>query len=781
MFEENFRYSQRKAPHLTPPCFIFFCFSARFDVLRTGKTKWCVGIVVKLDIGASQKRVKFHFPKLHVKFDEWIEIDSMRVAPLHTVTPPPAKKEVPSKKEALVKKESPTKKEISTKKEPRAKKEVSAKKDLPVKMETKQDEKEEEKAEKVPKNSTKDKLLRLRKKSLKNSSSSNPKRSRSRTMKLPLRRVAKDTAKVRHDDVGDDQREVNSIHDDGLSPGSATRSVSPVQKGKLSTGIDDSSAHFVGETDIFDTDSESSETGEKVVEDKFDEPTETDNPVTRTSDVKSFGKAREVTEDDSTDQPKEMKSTKKNEKPSSGFVIPRKGRKRKNDFLEQDAIQYGTDDNIPNHTKASSRQTTSEGETATDTTRSTKSQADRIPRKRRSKTEQTTSAGEVVDSIGSNESSKSERDRIPRKRPSLTEQTVSDGEIEDPACSVERQANRIPKKGYPNVKHSPSEGKSNDWIGSNGYMSEDNRLARKRPSNLKQQKLSSMWKAPSEEEVNEHFQLRRPSRSEDPKETMESRRRYSDLDRQPRYTQYRDMLLASTKTTPDTNREFEGNRTNEGQPIDHFRRDRESRRDEPEPRGRKHVGTYREMDQGPNNHTSPRRRDYEDQFRPRERPYYSRDEYSDHYDDRRCPSPLNETSRRDSRDYGRQRYFEDRDRDRDRDREYESYTDYRHEPSHERYSYDRPGDTAPYRRDYKPSASRNIFNDRDEPPPLREDRYSSLYTTSSSVRSRDNDERSPRRESYRDEASNRLPRSRGSRRHGAREEGYDMNRRHEHR
>lgn len=59
-------------------------FTARFDVLRQGKSKYYVGVVKDIDFSAATKRVLFHFPKTHVKFDEWIEVGSPRICCLHT-------------------------------------------------------------------------------------------------------------------------------------------------------------------------------------------------------------------------------------------------------------------------------------------------------------------------------------------------------------------------------------------------------------------------------------------------------------------------------------------------------------------------------------------------------------------------------------------------------------------------------------------------------------------------------------------------------------------------
>ena len=56
----------------------------RFDVLRTKKKFYCTGEVVDIDIKGGTKKIKLHFPKVPEKFDEWIEVPSDRIAPLHS-------------------------------------------------------------------------------------------------------------------------------------------------------------------------------------------------------------------------------------------------------------------------------------------------------------------------------------------------------------------------------------------------------------------------------------------------------------------------------------------------------------------------------------------------------------------------------------------------------------------------------------------------------------------------------------------------------------------------
>ena len=71
-------------------CFIYYL--ARFDVIRRNKHKHYEGIIVDTDFNSSIKRVKFHFPRVNKKFDEWIELPSNRIAPLGTHTSRPVAK-----------------------------------------------------------------------------------------------------------------------------------------------------------------------------------------------------------------------------------------------------------------------------------------------------------------------------------------------------------------------------------------------------------------------------------------------------------------------------------------------------------------------------------------------------------------------------------------------------------------------------------------------------------------------------------------------------------------
>ena len=55
--------------------------------MRMKNYKYIEGIIIETNINnKGKKRVKFHYPKQHKKFDEWIEVPSERIAPLGTYT-----------------------------------------------------------------------------------------------------------------------------------------------------------------------------------------------------------------------------------------------------------------------------------------------------------------------------------------------------------------------------------------------------------------------------------------------------------------------------------------------------------------------------------------------------------------------------------------------------------------------------------------------------------------------------------------------------------------------
>jgi hypothetical protein len=89
--------------------------SARFDVQRTGRTKYSVSEVTNLDFSGDTKRIKFHFHHTPSSADEWIEFGSPRIAALHSKVSktkkqakgePPKPGEVPKENELLDKEAS---------------------------------------------------------------------------------------------------------------------------------------------------------------------------------------------------------------------------------------------------------------------------------------------------------------------------------------------------------------------------------------------------------------------------------------------------------------------------------------------------------------------------------------------------------------------------------------------------------------------------------------------------------------------------------------------------
>mmetsp|Transcript_29626 Transcript_29626/g.43112 ORF Transcript_29626/g.43112 Transcript_29626/m.43112 type:complete len:679 (+) Transcript_29626:2-2038(+) len=65
-----------------------FIPGARFDVLQGRKNKYYEGEVVEVDFMSEVKRVKFYFPRMKNNFDEWIDLNSGRIAPLNSYTEP---------------------------------------------------------------------------------------------------------------------------------------------------------------------------------------------------------------------------------------------------------------------------------------------------------------------------------------------------------------------------------------------------------------------------------------------------------------------------------------------------------------------------------------------------------------------------------------------------------------------------------------------------------------------------------------------------------------------
>lgn len=68
-------------------------FAALFDIRREGKKSWAVGTVIKTDLAGDVKRIKIHYPNMSFKHDEWIEVDSPRIAPPYSRVQRPSRKE----------------------------------------------------------------------------------------------------------------------------------------------------------------------------------------------------------------------------------------------------------------------------------------------------------------------------------------------------------------------------------------------------------------------------------------------------------------------------------------------------------------------------------------------------------------------------------------------------------------------------------------------------------------------------------------------------------------
>ena len=65
----------------------------QFDVLREFNNKWYEATIVTVDFSGPCPRAKFHYKGIATKSDEWVNIDSPRIAPLHNITKPrPTKK-----------------------------------------------------------------------------------------------------------------------------------------------------------------------------------------------------------------------------------------------------------------------------------------------------------------------------------------------------------------------------------------------------------------------------------------------------------------------------------------------------------------------------------------------------------------------------------------------------------------------------------------------------------------------------------------------------------------
>ena len=67
--------------------------AAQFDIRREGKKSWAIGTVIKLDLAGDIKRIKVHYPNTSFKHDEWIEVDSPRLAAPYSRVQRPQRKE----------------------------------------------------------------------------------------------------------------------------------------------------------------------------------------------------------------------------------------------------------------------------------------------------------------------------------------------------------------------------------------------------------------------------------------------------------------------------------------------------------------------------------------------------------------------------------------------------------------------------------------------------------------------------------------------------------------
>jgi len=72
-------------------------------VRHEGKKSWSVGTVVKLDLSGATKSVKLHLQNRKAQEDEWIDVESSRLAPLYSKVKPPQKKEKPRQTKTMKK------------------------------------------------------------------------------------------------------------------------------------------------------------------------------------------------------------------------------------------------------------------------------------------------------------------------------------------------------------------------------------------------------------------------------------------------------------------------------------------------------------------------------------------------------------------------------------------------------------------------------------------------------------------------------------------------------
>ena len=96
--------------------FILCLYLARFDVLRSKRKEFCTAIVVDTDFSDDSKRILFRFKNTPLKFNEWIDFGSDRIAAYNTRAPPPKpkKKTNPLEDRSFPQGEKPSKKTKSS-------------------------------------------------------------------------------------------------------------------------------------------------------------------------------------------------------------------------------------------------------------------------------------------------------------------------------------------------------------------------------------------------------------------------------------------------------------------------------------------------------------------------------------------------------------------------------------------------------------------------------------------------------------------------------------------
>jgi hypothetical protein len=83
--------------------------------LRTGKSKYYVGVVKDVKLLGRTALLLFHFPKTSAKFDEWVEFGTSRICPVNTKSIPTQVKKKLDKHQS-----SSPRVEVSNEKSPKA-------------------------------------------------------------------------------------------------------------------------------------------------------------------------------------------------------------------------------------------------------------------------------------------------------------------------------------------------------------------------------------------------------------------------------------------------------------------------------------------------------------------------------------------------------------------------------------------------------------------------------------------------------------------------------------